>query len=336
MREFAPHRRGAVLITGGSGFIGRHLTTTLLGAGYRVSILDPIEPLHLAQGIRWTCGSVSDRAAVLKAIEDVEIVVNLAGVSALHQAEQTVWEVNANGTAGLARTAAESGVAQFVHISTDAVYGPRVGDGAASESRHMTPSGPYGESKAAGEEAVRRLIRLGALRGLVLRPFSVVGPGQKIRPLGTPLLAAALEAATTGAPLRIEGDGEQTRDFVSIADLQATVLAAIGDRITSDAPVNVGSGCDASINMFVNLVEQATGRIIKRSWDRSASPASGWRANNERANGVFPGIVREPLATAIRRACGLTAATATPEQASVSKGVDLKWSAGWLDPWDGS
>ena len=316
MREFAPRRRSAVLITGGSGFIGRHLTTTLLDAGHRVSILDPIEPLHLAQGVRWTRGSISDRAAVLKAIADAEIVVSLAGVSALHHAEQTVWDVNAKGTAGLARTAAESGVAQLVHISTDAVYGPRVDDGAASESRPMAPSGPYGESKAAGEEAVLRLIRVGALRGLVLRPFSVVGPGQKIRPRGSPLLAAALEAATTGVPLRIQGDGEQTRDFVSIADLQAIVLAAISDRITSDTPVNVGSGCDSSINMLVNLVEQSTGRIIKRSWDRSASPASGWRASIKRANEVFPGIVREPLGTAIRRACELSAPTAAPERAS--------------------
>jgi len=172
---------------------------------------------------------------VRKALLGVDIVVNLAGASPIHVGDEDAWATNAGGATTVAQEAAAAGTHQFIHISSDAVYGPRAGSGCASENQTADPPDSYGRSKHAGETVVCSMLTARDLRGIVFRPFAIVGPGQRIRKSGTPLLAAAIRSAHSGASITVpgDGDGEQLRDFVSDRDVAGIVRAAVDADLTS-------------------------------------------------------------------------------------------------------
>jgi nucleoside-diphosphate-sugar epimerase len=165
-----------VLVTGGSGFLGRYFHRALLDAGHSLTILDLVAPSWDPEGARVVLGDVRDPGAVRDALGGTQAILHLA--AAHHDfgiAPETYFSVNEEGARVLCAVAEEQDVRSICFFSTVAVYG------ATPEPRHedadTRPVSPYGQSKLAAEQVFKAWAdsRAGR-RCLVIRPTVVFGP----------------------------------------------------------------------------------------------------------------------------------------------------------------
>jgi UDP-glucose 4-epimerase len=172
--------RPVALVTGASGFVGRHLVPILEAEGWIVRRASRAPALTPDDVFIRSIGSTTDWKDVLVG---VDAVVHLAARVHHHNDERAVGlyrEVNIQGTLHLARCAANAGVGHFIFVSTVLVHG-RANDGRApfSEDNVLTPSGVYGKSKAAAESGLKYLARESDMPITVIRPPLVYGSGAK-------------------------------------------------------------------------------------------------------------------------------------------------------------
>ncbi|HQP38918.1 MAG TPA: NAD-dependent epimerase/dehydratase family protein [Polyangiaceae bacterium] len=226
------------LVTGGAGFIGSNLVTSLAARGEGVRAFDNLvsgrwSNLDGVAGVERVTADVRDAEAVERACAGVEVVFHEAALCSVPGSIEKPLEydrVNVGGTATVLEAARRAGVRRVVFATSAAVYGddPRV---PKTEDMAVAPKSPYALNKYVGERYLRLYSEMHGLQTVGLRYFNVFGPNQL--PSG-PYAAAIprfLDAALRGRELEIFGDGEQTRDFCYIADVvRANVLAATIDR----------------------------------------------------------------------------------------------------------
>jgi nucleoside-diphosphate-sugar epimerase len=274
-----------VLVTGGAGFIGSAVCERLLGRGEAVVCLDNLNDAYDVRLKEWRLARLLGRPgfAFEKAdVADVEAVnrvfasaggfdavVNLAaraGIRPSVQIPRVYYETNVLGTLALLDACRAHGVGRFVLASSSSVYGdsPRI------PFREDAPLGnllsPYAASKLAAEEVCRVYGRLHGIRSTVLRYFTVFGPAG--RPDMSPFRFT--QWAFEGRPIRIYGDGSQTRDFTYVDDIADGTLAAL-DR-GEEGPYNLGNDHPVKLLDFLGLVAKAAGREV-RVEHLPASPA---------------------------------------------------------------
>ncbi len=247
------------LITGGAGFIGSHLARRL-SAQAPVTVLDDLstgKKENLA-GIDCTLlqGSILDPAPLAEACADATHVFHLAALvsvpeSVAHPAR--CHEMNVEGTRRVLAAAAQAGAQRLVLASSCAVYGnePTM---PKTETSPVAPASPYANSKLEGE----KLCTAGPLSAVALRFFNVYGPRQDPRGPYAAAVPKFLEAARTGAPLTIFGEGHQTRDFVYIDDVTAALEHAALSPAMSGI-YNVASGHSVSVLHLAEAVLALTG-----------------------------------------------------------------------------
>lgn len=267
-----------VLVTGGAGFIGAAVCARLLERGDAVTALDSLNDAYdvrlkewrLARlegrpGFRFVRADVADEAAVRAAFEEARrdggfrAVVNLAaraGIRPSVDAPRAYYETNVVGTITLLEACRAFGVPRFVLASSSSVYG----DSARVPFREDDPPGrllsPYAASKQAAEELCRVHARLHGTKTTVLRYFTVFGPAG--RPDMSPF--RFVQWAFEGRPVRVFGDGSQTRDFTYVDDIADGTLAAL-DR-GGEGPYNLGNDRPVRLLDFLRLVEKAAGRPV--------------------------------------------------------------------------
>ena len=169
------------LVTGGTGFIGSHLTAALVRKGVQVRcLLRKTSDLNRLKGlsIKWVYGDLKDKASLEKAVMGVDWVFHLAGVTRAMKTE-TYLEVNGTGTENLIRACVENNpdLQKFIYISSQSAAGPSRDGYKRRETDSCQPVSFYGRSKCAGEASVYS--RAHELPVLILRPSSVYGPGDK-------------------------------------------------------------------------------------------------------------------------------------------------------------
>lgn len=256
-----------VLVTGGAGFIGSHLTRGLDAAGWRVVSVDNLSPqVHQDPDAsrRRLVGDLIERDILaddaLDGVGEVDAVVHLAAETGVGQSMYEVdryREVNVTGTGRIAEWCAMRAV-PLVFFSSRAVYGegryacthhPRVLDGsccdesvpvASREDDPMAPVSVYGETKVAGERAVSTIA--GSIPVAIVRPQNVIGTGQALHNPYTGVLAAFLARLKEGRPIQVYGDGLATRDFVDVTDVVSLVVALAADPPAAGSPLVVNSG----------------------------------------------------------------------------------------------
>ena len=251
-----------VLVTGGAGFIGSHVTERLLGDGHQVVILDDLSAGQVdnipARARFYQMDLRSPWIGELFRIEQPEAVVHQAAQASVPRSvadPMFTTEVNVLGTAALLQASAEHGVRRFLFASTGgALYGDA--DVTPTPEDYPTlPVSPYGASKLAGEVYLRTFHALRGLSYAALRYANVYGPRQD--PNGEAgVVAIFARRLLSGEKARINGDGRQTRDFVYVGD----VAEANSRALTSDAvgSFNVGTGIETDISTIFQRLKRLT------------------------------------------------------------------------------
>ncbi len=220
-----------VLVTGGAGFIGSHVTQALVASGHTTRVLDDLSAGfvdNVDPGAELIVADVADAKAVADAVADVEVVFHLAAHRAVSKSVEdplATDTANTHGTLTVLKMAADAGVRRVVCSSSSSVYG-----GAAplptAETAPVLPRSPYAVSKVAGESYCRVAAELYGLETVALRYFNVFGPRQRPGSPYSAVIPLFIEALRAGEPPTVHGDGHQSRSFVYVTDAVAANLAA--------------------------------------------------------------------------------------------------------------
>lgn len=251
-----------VLVTGGAGFIGSHLCAKLHDRGIEVRVLDDFSTGRrqnlVSLPARVFEGSVTAAKVIARATHGVDAVVHLAAVASVPESIKSpirTHDVNVTGTLNVLQAARESG-AHVIVASSAAVYGNVSG----------TMLSPYAASKLTTETYATSWQEIYGLPTLAFRFFNIFGPRQWPGDAYAAVVPAFASAAVMGRPLRIHGDGRQTRDFIPV-DTVATLLAdAAQHRITSPTPVDVAHGRRTSLLDLAAMLEQILQRPLHREF----------------------------------------------------------------------
>jgi UDP-glucose 4-epimerase len=247
--------RSRVLVTGGTGFIGRRLVRSLAEAGTEVTVLDR-RPFPDA-GIASVTGDIRDESVLARAVRPgTDTIIHLAAVTSVVDSIDDpagTYQANVAATASLLELARTTGVATFLLASTNAVVG-NVGSATITERSPMRPLSPYGATKAAAEMLLSCYAGVYGMTTCALRFSNVYGPGMQEKDSFIPRL---MRAARGGTGVQVRGDGSMMRDVVHVDDVVAGVLAAW--RAGHTGPVILGSGQSVSVMDMVEAARSVTG-----------------------------------------------------------------------------
>jgi UDP-glucose 4-epimerase len=295
---------GRYLVTGGAGFIGSHIAQRLVDDGGAVRVVDNLVTGRLdnldeiRDRVDVMVGDLVDPDVAARAVEGVDVVFHLAALGSVPRSIEDAWrshDANVNATVRLLEACRAARVRRVVYSSSSSVYGdtpvlPK------EESVEPLPRSPYAASKLSGEQYVLAYARGGLVEGVALRYFNVFGPRQSPEGPYAAVIPRLFAAAIDGQPMRVFGDGQQTRDFTYIDNVvRANLLAAEGptERVSGQV-ANVGAGARTSLLELVDAVRRVTGRPIQvehlppRAGDVRDSLASLARA--ERVLGYVPQV----------------------------------------------
>lgn len=265
------HAIRSALVTGASGFVGRHLIRRLLLEGIRVNALDNFSNSDartlgsLAKSARWYKADVRDAAAVRRAVRGVDVVYHLAAIrSVVKSVEDPILahDVNATGSLITLEESARAGVKQFLFTSTSAVYGEN-GRSLQNESGPFCPVSPYGIAKLVSEAYAAHYARFRGLNTISFRIFNVYGPQQNPESKYSLVVPGVLSRILAGKAPRIDGTGRQQRDFVYIDDVISALWLATGRNDLSGRVFNIGSGNRTAIKDLVGTLIRLTSKRIR-------------------------------------------------------------------------
>lgn len=252
-----------VLVTGVSGFLGRHLAPKLRSEGHEVFgiRLDEGPPI---EGVVESRVDVLDRPELDRTIADFqpEVVVHLAALSHVGRSWDRMPEYFAVNVLGVENVIAAAADARVIFASSSEIYGVvPPGDQPIPESRRPSPRNPYALTKAAGERLVL------AADGIVVRTFNLIGPGQESI-FALPNFAEQLAGHASGdlVTLRV-GNLEARRDFVHVAD-GAAAFATLVEKGTGGEIYNLGSGTARSIRQALDQLIAVSGHRVEIEVDQ--------------------------------------------------------------------
>jgi UDP-glucose 4-epimerase len=258
-----------VLITGGAGLIGSHITDLLVDAGAaEVVVLDNLtrgrlENLQDARRsgrVRVLQEDIRDAAAVARAMQGIDLVYHQAALRITQCAEQprAALEVLIDGTFNVLEAAVHAGVKKVVAASSASVYG-EPSYVPMDETHPLNNRTLYGAAKIANEHLLRSFHEMYGLPYVALRYFNVYGPRMDVFGVYTEVMVRWLDRIEAGEPPLIYGDGSQSMDFIHVRDVAAANLAAMRSAIASGV-FNVASGTETSLNDLAALLLQLLGR----------------------------------------------------------------------------
>jgi len=302
---------GLYLVTGGAGFIGSSIARALIARGDSVRVIDNFSTgkreniADIADRIDLVEGDIRDDKALARAMTGgVEVIFHEAAIASVPASMAEPLEnhaVNATGTMRVLEGARRSGVRRVLYAASSAAYGDEPGL-LKVETMRPAPISPYGATKLAGEVAMQVYARAFGLETVCLRYFNVFGPRQDPQSEYAAVIPKFITAALAGKPLRIFGDGKQSRDFCHIDNVvEANFAAAAADaREVSGGLFNIGCGEAIDLNRVVAILGDILGRKIEpiyeppragdilHSWGdvSAARTAFGFRAGVSFADGL--------------------------------------------------
>ena len=259
-----------VLITGGAGFIGSHLTHRLADNGYEVRVFDNLfraneDNLATIKGrpdVEFVRGDIQNYRAVSDAMEDVDSVVHLAAVCLNRSIDYPAraLEVNLLGTNTVLQAAADHDIDRVLAASSASVYGNQPIP--MAEDDKPRPQTPYGISKLGLEFLLDFYAEHHGIDYAAYRFFNVYGPGQPTDAYYTSVINVFVENLLAGDAPTIHGSGEQTMDFVHVEDVARALELGLEADVEKEI-FNVGSGEMTSISELAELLIDIVGADVE-------------------------------------------------------------------------
>lgn len=248
------------LVTGGCGFIGSHLCSDLIKDGHEVVVFDDLSSgslENLAYGAEIVIGDIGDAKKLERAIVGVDACFHLAAIASVQRGVQE-WplthRVNLSGTIALLNAVRTKSV-PVVYASSAAVYGSSTSL-PLSEDENAKPISPYGADKFGCEINARVAGLLHNIPTLGLRFFNVFGPRQDPRSPYSGVISIFCDRLTRSEPLDVFGDGGQSRDFIYVKDVVATIKAGLAVASNAAPVLNVCSGRSTTVLDLAQVVAQ--------------------------------------------------------------------------------
>ena len=246
-----PENRGRILVTGGNGFLGRHLCLLLEGYGFDVFNFD------ITNG-----DDILSRSRLLGELQNKKITacVHLAAVADLNEAEadpENARSINVDGTRNVISCCDACGV-RLLFASTCCIYGNNEVSGANNEDSPVAPTEIYAVTKLEGEKIVLGSPRFSELRHVIMRLATFYGPGQR----GALATALFLEATYKGSTIQIHGSGKQTRCFTHVHDIANGIRVILQSKNFAGV-VNVSDNQECSVNELVNICMKVVGATVE-------------------------------------------------------------------------
>jgi UDP-glucose 4-epimerase len=276
-----------ILVTGGAGFIGSHVTDAFLARGDEVSVVDDFSAGQAGRlDSRVTCNKLSvtdaDSLTAVVHASRPELICHLAAqIDVRTSVADPAADAQANviGTVNVLQAARDAGARVIFASSGGALYGREAARPSAENSGTM-PESPYGVAKLCAEHYVGLYNRLYGTRHAVLRLANVYGPRQD--PAGEAGVIAIFCARVLAgqAPL-VYGDGTQTRDYVYVGDVVRAFIAAADHRRSGSW--NVGTGTETTVLKLIAVIGEIAGRAVIPEF---ATPRPGELLHSALASGL--------------------------------------------------
>ena len=284
-----------VLITGGAGLIGSHITDLLVAAGAaEIVIYDDlsrgrIENLATARAagnVTLVKGDIRDRDALGRAMAGIDTLFHLAAIRLTQCAAEPrlALEVMVDGTFNVVEAAVDARVARLIAASSASIYGMAERFPTAEDHHPYDNNTLYGAAKVFSEGLLRSFRDQHGLNYVALRPFNVYGPRMDTQGAYTEVLIRWMERIARGQPPIIFGDGSQSMDFVYVGDVARAFVRAA----EVDAPgevFNIASGVETSLSDLASalLKVMGSGLAVEHGPERSLTAVPRRLADTRRA-----------------------------------------------------
>ncbi|MGC9665576.1 NAD-dependent epimerase/dehydratase family protein [Planosporangium sp. 12N6] len=292
-----------VVVTGGAGFIGANLCRELV-ARPEVSQVVALDNLSTGSAdnlagvpVELIEGSILDRPLLNDVVAGADAVVHLAARASVPRSVAdpvASHDANATGTLYVLEASRQVG-AYAVVASSSSVYGS-VSALPKHEDLATRPLSPYAASKLATEAYTLAYATSYGLPTLAFRFFNVYGPLQPAGHVYAAVIPAFVDAALRGEPLRVHGDGRQTRDFTYVGTVARILADAAIGRVRSDVPVNLAYGSRTSLLELIDRLSGLLGRPLEVAHE---APRTGdvrdSQAADDRLRALFPDVTPTPL-----------------------------------------
>lgn len=260
-----------IIVTGGAGFIGSNLVDRLLQEKNEVIVIDNYSrgtPKNLDQhqtNKKFTLlnDKIENKQIIEETILSADTVIHFASISSVYRSiteSEEINKVNVTATLKMLDSCIEQNVKRFIFASSAAVYGPDVTNKKQSikEDDPVYPMTPYAASKIAGEAYCKAYHETYGLDTTILRFFNIFGQ----RTTGTyrRVTSKVVDAIINKKPIKIYGDGKNTRDFTHVSDAVEAIMFVLKYEKGKNETYNVGSGIPTTINQLVNHIINIAGK----------------------------------------------------------------------------
>ncbi|QLG47417.1 NAD-dependent epimerase/dehydratase family protein [Natrinema halophilum] len=250
-----------ILITGGAGFIGSHLSNRLTTANDVIALDDfsTGSADNVDSNVELVEGDITDEDTVGNLVDGVDVLVHMAAMMGVRRTLENplgVLEVNMEGTKTVLQTAKEHNVDRVLFTSTSEVYGDLI-DPPYGETDEKSPKTNYAVAKLADERYTKAFCREAGIDYTIVRYFNVYGPRQESSEYGY-VVPRFITHAQNDERVPVHGDGSQTRDFTYIDDAIDATIQALGPTGVNET-FNIGSGTEVSIAELARTVVDTIG-----------------------------------------------------------------------------
>jgi len=258
-----------IIVTGGAGFIGKHLVEFFITKGINITIFDNFSNskkdsiTYLKnQGVKIIEGDITKMQDINNAIKNHDIVIHLAAKISVQESIENpseTFQTNVEGTKNVLIACEKNNIKKIIVSSSAAVYGESEPKIKLTEKSEMNPISPYGESKVMMEREIRRFVENHDVNYVILRFFNIYGIGQSLEYAG--VITKFIKKIEMNKPLEIFGDGMQTRDFVSIKDIVNSIYDAMENG--KNGTYNIASGKPITIRKLAELMISLSKKDLK-------------------------------------------------------------------------
>ena len=260
-----------ILVTGGAGFIGKHLVKLLIKKGNEVTIFDNFSNSSkksiadlIESGAKCIEGDIRNETEISDAVKNKNIVIHLAAKISVEESIKSppeTFETNVDGTKNVLIACKKNSVKKLIVASSAAIYGESISQIKLNEESVTNPISPYGKSKLIMEKEIKEFTSRYGINCVILRFFNIYGIGQSDEYAG--VISKFINNLQNNSSLIIYGNGNQTRDFVAINDIINLIFQICNLQFEKTNSYNIGNSKAVSIIELAKLMIKISKKDIK-------------------------------------------------------------------------